>query len=157
MYILTCTCEYEACEVWHEAWHGYTISKYLLQEFLKLGFLPDLMLRLVYRLRSEDFYHGLHEMQKRSLRLVKVAQTCNLVLLWAIISSLFYTGAVFAKLMITSDRIIGKQKSCLVAHIYLAKEIGITSRLGSWNCLLQEFHYEADGMFQTTVYLLTWI
>lgn len=100
-----------------------------MQEFLKLGFLPDLMLRLVYRLRSED--HGLHEMQKRSLRLVKVAQTCNLVLLWAIISSLFYTGAVFAKLMITSDRIIGKQKSCLVAHIYLAKEIGITSRLGS--------------------------
>lgn len=102
-----------------------------MQEFLKLGFLPDLMLRLVYRLRSEDFYHGLHEMQKRSLRLVKVAQTCDLVLLWAIISSLFYTGAVFAKLMIMSDRAIGKQKSCLVARIYLAKEIGITSRLGS--------------------------
>lgn len=122
MYILTCTCEYEACEVWHEAWRGYTISKYLLQEFLKLGFLPDLMLRLVYRLRSEDFYHGLHEMQKRSLRLVKVAQTCNLVLLWAIISSLFYTGAVFAKLMITSDRV---NRSPVWLHIsILQKKLG---------------------------------
>lgn len=120
MYILTCTCEYEACEFWHEAWHGYTISKYLLQEFLKLGFLPDLMLRLVYRLRSED--HGLHEMQKRSLRLVKVAQTCNLVLLWAIISSLFYTGAVFAKLMITSDRV---NRSPVWLHIsILQKKLG---------------------------------